>query len=126
MEIDEINQITEGIIGGAIKVHALFGPGMLESAYEKCLVHELFKLKLHVERQVVLPLIYDGIVIDAGYRLDLRVENTVIVEVKAIEKILPIHKAQLLSYLRLTGLHVGLLINFNVYRLIDGVTRMML
>ena len=126
MEIEEINHLTEMIIGGAIKVHSAFGPGMLESAYEKCLVHELFKLNLRVERQIVLPLLYDGVVIDAGYRLDLRVENIVIVEVKAVERIMPIHRAQLLSYLRLTGLHVGLLINFNVRRLVDGVTRMML
>jgi GxxExxY protein len=126
MELDEINTITEAVVTSAIKVHRAFGPGILESAYEKCLVHELFKLGLVVERQVVLPLIYDGVVIDAGYRLDLLVAKTVIVEIKAIEALLPIHRAQLLCYLRLTGLRVGLLINFNVYRLVDGIKRVIL
>jgi GxxExxY protein len=120
----EINAITEAIIGCAIKVHTWFGPGLLESAYEKCLCHELANMGFFVERQVVLPLIYGGITIDAGYRLDLRVAHSVVVEVKCVDRILPVHKAQLLSYLRLSGLRVGLIINFNVVRLVDGIKRL--
>lgn len=122
----EINAITHEIIGSAIEVHSAFGPGMLESAYERCLVHELAQRGLFVESQVVLPLRYKGTTIDAGYRLDLRVAEQVIVEVKATKAIDLIHKAQLLCYLRLSGCRVGLIINFNVVRLVDGVTRMIL
>jgi GxxExxY protein len=122
----ELNTITHEIIGSAMDVHSAFGPGMLESAYEKCLVYELAQRGFFVERQVVLPLTYKGITIDAGYRLDLRVAQTVIVEVKAIQATDLIHRAQLLSYLRLTRCRVGLIINFNVPRLIDGITRMIL
>jgi GxxExxY protein len=122
----EINAITHEIIGSSIKVHSYFGPGMLESAYEKCLVYELAKRGLAIERQIVLPLIYDGITIDAGYRLDLRVSDLVIVEIKAVDIVLPVHKAQLLCYMRLSGCRVGLIINFNVVRLVDGITRMIL
>ena len=120
----EINAITHEVIGSSIKIHRCFGPGMLESAYEKCLVYEMVKRGFHVEHQVVLPLIYDGITIDAGYRLDLRISRLVIVEVKAIEVVLPIHKAQLLCYMRLSGCRMGLIINFNAVRLVDGITRM--
>lgn len=122
----EINATTHEVIGSSIKVHSWFGPGMLESAYEKCLVYELAKRGLGVEHQIVLPWIYDGITIDAGYRLDLRVSGLVIVEVKAVEVVLPVHKAQLLCYMRLSGCRVGLIINFNVVRLVDGITRMIL
>src|SRR5688500_19303929 len=97
----EINQITHEIIGSGIDVHSAFGPGMLESAYEKCLAYELAQRGLLVETQIILPLAYKGITIDAGYRLDLRVERQVIVEVKAVEEVHPIHKAQLLCYMRL-------------------------
>jgi GxxExxY protein len=122
----EINAITQAIIGCAIRVHTSFGPGLLESAYEKCLCHELASMGFAVERQVVLPLVYEGLTIDGAYRLDLRVAHSVIVEIKCVERILPVHKAQLLSYLKLSGLHVGLIINFNVVRLVDGVKRLIL
>lgn len=122
----EINEITHGIIGGGIEVHTAFGPGMLESAYETCLCYELTQRGFFVERQLVLPLIYKGITIDAGYRLDLRVERQVIVEIKAVEMVLPIHKAQLLCYMRLSTCRVGLILNFNELRLTDGITRMIL
>ena len=122
----EINAITHRIIGAAIQIHSEFGVGLLESAYEMCLVHELVQRGLLVERQVAVPLNYKGITIDAGYRLDLRVERQVIVEVKAVESVHPVHKAQLLCYMRLSACKVGLLINFNELRLVDGVTRMIL
>jgi GxxExxY protein len=120
----KINQITHEIIGAGIEVHSAFGPGMLESAYEKCLVFELVRRGLAVESQVVLPLRYKGNTIDAGYRIDLRVEGQVIVEVKAVDEVHPIHKAQLLCYLRLSGCRVGLLMNFNDTLMADGITRM--
>lgn len=122
----EINQITHEIIGSGIEVHSVYGPGMLESAYEQCLVYELMQRGFFVETQVVLPLQYKGITIDAGYRLDLRVERHVIVEVKAVEEVHPIHKAQLLCYMRLSGCRVGLILNFNEMLLADGITRMVL
>jgi GxxExxY protein len=122
----EINQITHEIIGGGIEVHSAFGPGMLESAYEKCLVYELVQRGLFVESQVVLPLKYKEITIDAGYRLDMRVAQQVIVEVKAVEEVHLIHKAQLLCYMRLSGCKVGLILNFNETRFVDGITRMIL
>jgi GxxExxY protein len=126
MEATELNELTHAIIGCAIKVHTAIGPGLLESAYEKCLTYELVQAGYVVERQVILPLVYDGLLIDAGYRLDLRVDNKVIVEVKAVDKVLPVHHAQLLSYMKLSGLHLALLINFNVVRLVDGVKRFIL
>jgi len=122
----EVNTITHSIIGAAIKVHTTLGPGMLESAYEKCLAHEIRASGLQVECQITLPLIYEGVPINAGYRLDLRVADLVIVEIKAVDKLLPVHRAQLLSYLRASGLPVGLLINFNVVRLADGIKRLIL
>ena len=115
--------ITQQIIGAAIAVHRELGPGLLESAYEACLAYEIADKGLAVERQKALPLQYRGVRIDAGYRIDLLVANTVLVEVKAIEGIKPIHLAQLLSYLRLSGCEVGLLINFNVKRLVLGLHR---
>ena len=117
------NQITEKIIGAAMKVHSALGPGLLESAYQACLLYELIEQGLNVESEVVLPVVYEGQKIDAGYRLDLLVEGQVIVELKAVEKILPIHEAQLITYLKLSGCQVGLLINFNVKHLRDGITR---
>jgi GxxExxY protein len=122
----EINQITHEIIGSGIEVHSAYGPGMLESAYDKCLIYELTQRGFFVESQVTLPLKYKGITIDAGYRLDLLVEKQVIVEVKAAEEVHPIHKAQLLYYMRLSGCRVGLRLNFNQSLLCDGVTRMIL
>ena len=125
MEAVEIGGgLTEVIIGAAIAVHRELGPGLLESAYEACLVYELETQGLRVERQKPLPLLYRGIRIDCGYRIDLLVEEQVIVELKAIEQVQPIHEAQLLSYLKLARLQVGLLINFNVRLLKDGIHRL--
>jgi GxxExxY protein len=115
--------VTEQIIGAAIEVHTKFGAGLLESAYEACLCHELMLRGLRAERQVPLPVEYNGVRLDCGYRIDLVVEGVVLVELKSIEKLLPIHEAQLLTYLRLSGLRVGLLINFNVKLLTDGIVR---
>ncbi len=118
-----INQLTEQIIGAAITVHREKGPGLLESAYEVCLAYELESIGLHLVRQVAIPLVYKGITLDTAFRADLIVENRVLVELKALESILPVHKAQLLSYIRETGHEVGLLINFHVPKLVDGITR---
>ncbi len=119
----ELNEISEKIIGASIQVHRTLGPGLLESAYEACLKYELEKRGLKVSSQVELPVIYDGMKIDLGYRLDLLVEDSVIVELKAVNKTTPVHEAQLLSYLKLSKKRLGLLINFNVTRLKDGITR---
>lgn len=105
-------------------VHAVLGPGLLESAYQACLAHELRKRGYGVAAQVGLPVIYEGEKIELGYRIDLIVENTVIVEVKSVDAIHPVHQAQILSYMRLSGIGVGLLINFNVRSLRDGIKRM--
>jgi GxxExxY protein len=119
-----LNGLTEQIIGAALGVHRELGPGMLESAYEACLVFELLQRGLQVERQKSLPLVYRGRTLDCGYRIDLLVENEVIVEVKAVERLEAVHGAQVLSYLRLSGCKVGLIINFNVKWLISqGVKR---
>jgi GxxExxY protein len=122
-EKERLNWITESIIGAAIEVHRALGPGLLESAYETCLVFELVERGLQVEQQKPLPVIYREVKLDCGYRLDLLVEESVIVEVKAVDRLAPIHQAQLLSYLRLSGCKVGLLINFNVKVLKDGIRR---
>jgi GxxExxY protein len=119
-------QITEAIIGAAIEVHRELGPGLLESAYEECFCHELHLRGLNFRRQVELPVAYKGLKLDCGYRLDVVVENAVIVELKSVEQISPIHHAQLLTYLRLAGKKVGLLINFNVAVLKDGIVRRVL
>lgn len=119
----ELNHITERIIGAAMKVHSALGPGLLESAYQACLMRELEKQGIMFSAEEVLPVIYDGEKIDAGYRMDLLVEEQVVVELKAVEKILPIHEAQLITYLKLSNKKVGLLINFNVLHLRDGITR---
>ena len=120
---ERLNRITEGIIGAAIEVHRDLGPGLLESAYETCLAFELVERCLKVEQQKPLPVVYREVKLDCGYRLDILVEEAVIVEVKAVDRLAPIHKAQLLSYLRLSGCKVGLLINFNVKVLKDGIRR---
>ncbi len=117
------NEMTEKIIGGAIRVHRELGPGLLESAYEACLAYELTDAGLKVERQKTLPVVYRGLRLDEGYRLDLLVEDTVIIELKAVSQLDDIHEAQLLSYLRLAQKPVGLLINFHVSKLTDGVRR---
>ena len=118
-----VNQLTHKIIAAAMKVHSTLGPGLLESAYHACLLHELRKQRLIVESQVGLPVVYDGEQIDLGYRIDLIVNDTVILEIKCVETINPVHQAQLLSYMRLSGRHVGLLINFHVVHLKDGIRR---
>jgi len=123
-EKERLNGITEGIIGAAIEVHRALGPGLLESAYEGCLAFELAERGFKVERQKALPIFYKSVRIDCGYRLDLLVEESVIVEIKAVAAFAPIHKAQLLSYLRLSRCKVGLLINFNVEVLRDGIKRL--
>jgi GxxExxY protein len=120
---DRLNQVTETIMGAAIEVHRALGPGLLESAYEACLAYELGKRGFKVERQWPLPVVYRDVRLDCGYRIDLLVEESVIVELKAVEKLAPIHEAQLLSYLKLSGCRVGLLINFNVKVLKNGVRR---
>ncbi len=118
------NVLTENIIGGAIEVHQALGPGLLESAYEQCLCHELSLRGIPFRRQVELPVQYKGIKLDCGYRIDVLVEDLVIVELKAVEQLLPIHEAQLLTYLKLRACAVGLLINFNVPLLKDGLKRL--
>ena len=119
-----VNEITGGVVDAAMKVHTRLGPGLLESAYQACLAHELRKRGFEVVVQVPLPVVYDGERVEVGYRIDLMVENRVVVEVKSVEAIHPIHQAQLLSYMRLSGVGVGLLINFNVLHLRDGIRRM--
>ncbi len=118
------NELTEKILGAAMKVHSALGPGLLESAYEKCLLFELHQRQLKAESQVELPIVYEQVRINAGYRIDILVEDEIILELKVVERILPIHKAQLLSYLKLSQLRVGLLLNFNVMHLKEGITRM--
>ena len=124
MREEEENAVTEKVIGAAIEVHRCLGPGLLESAYEECLCYELSQLGLRFERQVRLPVQYKGLKLDCGYRMDLVVEDTVLVEIKAIEGLLPVHSAQLLTYLKSSGKRVGLLINFNVPILAKGLKRM--
>lgn len=123
-DADQINRITETIIGAAIDVHRALGPGLLESAYEACLLFELTDRGLKVEQQKPLPIIYREVNLDCAYRLDLIVDDEVIVEIKSVERILPIHEAQLISYLKLSGHKVGLLINFNVKMLKHGIRRL--
>ena len=115
--------LSEKVIGAAIEVHRVLGPGLLESAYEKCLCHELVERRLAFERQVPVPVSYKGIAIECGYRADLVVERALLVELKAVAKILPIHHAQVLTYLRLSGIRTGLLMNFNTKVLKDGIKR---
>jgi GxxExxY protein len=119
----ELNRLTEQIIGAAIEVHRHLGPGLLESAYETCLAYELELRGLTVERQKALPLVYKEIRLDQGYRIDLLVAQKVVVELKVVEQFTDVHEAQVLSYLRFSGCKVGLLINFNVKLLKDGVRR---
>ena len=118
--------VTDAILSAAYKVHTRLGPGLLESAYKACLIHELTEARLVVEAEKALPVEYDGVRVDLGYRIDLIVEHVVIVEIKAVEMFLPVHDAQLLSYLRLSGRRVGLLINFNVAHLRHGIRRRIL
>ena len=117
------NDLSQIIIGCAIKVHTVLGPGLLESAYEECLYYELVKQGLKVEKQKALPLIYEEIKLEVGYRLDLLVEDKVIIEIKACEGLNDVHLAQVLTYLKLSNVKLGLLINFNVTRVKDGIKR---
>ncbi|MEN1680603.1 MAG: GxxExxY protein [Planctomycetota bacterium] len=119
----EINRVSGAIVDSAMKVHTHLGPGLLESAYEACLAFELSQRGHRVTRQVEQPIVYEGVRLDVGYRLDLLVDDLVIVELKAVDQIAPIHKAQLLSYLKLSDKRLGLLINFNVELLKHGITR---
>ncbi len=122
-EREELDRIAEIIIGAAIDVHRALGPGLLESAYEGCLAYELSRRGLKVERQKPLPVVYKDVKLDCGYRMDLVVEDKVVIEIKAVESLAPIHLAQMISYLRLSGCKLGLLINFHVKMLKDGVRR---
>lgn len=119
----DINKLSSEIIGAAIEVHKTLGPGLLESAYEQCLCHELNLRELSFESQKPLPVNYKGKRLDCGYRLDIVVDNTIILELKVCEAIMPIHKAQLLTYLKLSDLHLGLILNFNVPVMRDGIVR---
>ena len=122
-ETQSFNELTERVIGACIEIHRALGPGLLESAYEECLCYELSQAAIKFERQKPLPVHYKGVKLDCGYRLDLVVEEKVIVELKAVENLMPIHEAQLLTYLKLSGLTLGLLINFNVAMLKQGIKR---
>lgn len=120
----ELDQIARQVVDASFKVHTNLGPGLLESVYEICLAHELEKKGLRVERQVALPLVYESLRMDAGFRLDLLVEGRLIVEVKAVEVVLPVHISQVLTYLKLSGNRLGFLINFNVALIKDGIKRL--
>jgi len=119
----DINNLTSEVIAAAIEVHKILGPGLLESTYEECLCRELGLRKISFERQKELPIVYKGFSLDCGYRLDVIVDSRLILELKACENLSPIHQAQLLTYLKLTGMKVGLLINFNVPILKEGINR---
>ncbi|MEO8406497.1 MAG: GxxExxY protein [Chitinophagaceae bacterium] len=119
----EINELTRNIIGYAIKIHKRLGPGLLESTYETCLQYELTKAGFCVQQQLALPLIYDNLQMEIGYRIDLLVENKVIIEIKSVEALRDVHSSQVLTYLKLSNAEIGLLINFNESKLIDGLKR---
>ncbi|HTZ00215.1 MAG TPA: GxxExxY protein [Rhodocyclaceae bacterium] len=119
----DINDISGKVVDAAMRVHSLLGPGLLESVYEACLVHELSRTGLAVERQLALPVHYDSVVVDAGLRLDIVVEKSVVLELKSVDSLQPIHIAQLLTYLRLGHYPLGLLLNFNVVHMKDGIKR---
>jgi GxxExxY protein len=121
---DELNRVSSVIVDSAIAVHRVLGPGLLESTYQACLTFELQKRGLNVISEVPLPVVYEGHKLEGGYRIDLLVEDQVVVEVKAVSSLAPIHRAQLLSYLRLSGRSLGLLLNFNVVLMKDGIVRM--
>jgi GxxExxY protein len=121
--VNRNNEISGAVVDAAMKIHSALGPGLLESAYAACLKHELVKRGLKVASEVPLPVVYDGVKLEAGYRLDMVVEDTVVVELKAIEALAPIHQAQIISYLKLSGKPIGLLINFHSLHLKDGIKR---
>lgn len=120
------NRISKQVVVACVEVHRALGPGLLESAYEECLCHELASLGVPFERQKPIPLAYKGVKLDCGFRLDLLVDGRVVVEIKAVDALLPIHRAQLLTYLRLSGIWLGLLANFNSYSMREGIQRLVL
>jgi len=123
---DDVNAVARIVVDAAFRVHSTLGPGLLERVYEVCLAHELRKRGLSVDSQVELPVFYDGVRLDAGMRIDLVVAGKLLIELKAVETVLPVHKAQVLTYLKLTGHRLGLLINFNVPVIKDGIDRIAL
>jgi GxxExxY protein len=123
MDADALNRLSSRIIEAAIEIHSTLGPGLLESAYRTCMIYELHERGLSVVAEQIVPVYYKKLVLDTAYRLDLLVEDEVIVELKSVEAVMPVHHAQLLSYLRLTDKRLGLLINFNVPMLVGGVRR---
>jgi GxxExxY protein len=123
---DRVDWLSNQVIGASIKVHKELGPGLIESVYETCLAYELNRAGIAFERQVKLPIVYDGVQLDAQLRLDLWIERSLIVEIKSVESFLPVHKAQVITYLKLTGNRLGLLINFNVALLKQGIKRVAL
>ena len=124
--MEQLNKLSYQIIGAVYKVHSELGPGLLESTYEICLEYELLKSGLKIERQKALPVIYDEIKLEAGYRIDLLVNNNIILELKSVEEIAPIHTAQLMTYLKLSGKKLGLLLNFNVQDMKQGINRIIM
>lgn len=122
----DINALSREVIGAAMQVHRALGPGLLEGAYEACLAHDLASRELAFDRQLPIPLTYKGEVIEVGFRADFIVEKAILLELKSVERLQPIHTAQVLTYLKLTGLHLGLLINFNVKILQQGIRRVVL
>lgn len=122
----DLNSITEKVIGAAIRVHSVLGPGLLESMYEKCMALELVKTGLRFECQAPIHVVYDGVKVGQGYFIDIFVERSVVVEIKTVDRFHPVHTAQVLSYLKLTGCKIGLLINFHVYSLHQGIKRVVL
>ena len=126
MTLAHHSELTERVIGLAIEVHRYLGPGLLESAYEECLSYELNHAGIVHRRQAPLPIVYKGIRLDCGYRMDIVVENALVVEIKTVEQVVPLHEAQILTYLRLSGIRVGLLMNFNAVVLRNGLKRFVL
>ena len=124
IQAQELNQISQEIIGAVIVVHSELGPGLLESVYEECLAYELTLRNISFERQKPVPVMYKGKQIDCGFRLDLLVSDSIVVELKTVEQILPVHQAQLMTYLKLTGCKLGLILNFNVEKMVKGIKRM--
>mgnify|MGYP000920280588 CR=1 FL=1 len=126
INMEALNDLSFQIIGAAYQVHSTLGPGLLESTYEVCLEYELLKNGVQVERQKVLPVVYDEMILDGGYRIDLLVENSILLELKAVDEIAPIHKAQVMTYLKLSGQKLALLLNFNVMDMKKGIHRIIL
>jgi GxxExxY protein len=122
--METIEEVGHAVIGAALKIHSIVGPGLLDSAYETCLLYELEKQTLRVRSQVIVPVRYEELIVDNGYRIDVLVDDAVVLELKAVATILPVHRGQLLSYLRLGGFKLGFLLNFHVVHMRDGIVRM--